>query len=61
MAPRVSGINIDASHAQLLLDIGWEAINLWTTANAAAEVNAVVWANAAAVTLAVAVAAIVLI
>jgi len=61
MAPRVSGINIDASHVQLLMDTGWEAITLWTTANAAAEVNAVVWSNAAAVTLAVAVAAIVLI
>jgi hypothetical protein len=61
MAPQVSGINIDASHVQLLMDTGWEAINLWTTANAAAEVNAAVWANAAAVTLAVAVAAIVLV
>ena len=61
VAPRISGINIDASHVQLLMETGWEAIFLWTTANAAAEVNAVVWANAAAVTLAVAVAAIVLI
>ncbi len=61
MAPRISGINIDASHVQLLMETGWEAIFLWTSANAAAEVNAVVWANAAAVTLAVAVAAIVLI
>jgi hypothetical protein len=61
MAPRVSGINMDASHVQLLMEVGWEAINLWTSANAAAEVNAAVWANVAGVTLAVAVAAIVLI
>lgn len=61
MAPRISDVNIDASHAQLLMDVAWEAINLWTSANAAAEVNAAVWANAAAVTLVVAAAAIVLI
>jgi hypothetical protein len=61
MAPRVSGISMDASHVELLREMGWEAINLWTSANAAAEVNAAVWANVAGVTLAVAVAAIVLI
>ena len=39
-----------ASHLELLAAAGWEAINLYTTANAVAEVNAAVWANVAAAT-----------
>lgn len=41
---------LDASHAQVLAAAGYEAINLYTTANAVAEANAAAVQNVAAAT-----------
>jgi hypothetical protein len=48
--PAGAPARLNASHVQLLAAAGWEAINLYTTANAVAEANAAAVANAVGAT-----------
>lgn len=50
VAPTGHQGKLDSSHAQVLASAGYEAINLYTTANAVAEANAAAVQNVAAVT-----------